>query len=81
MVAVSCNTLLESFSEERVTVTVNSDRYAAMLQNFLQPRMENIDENEELGVVPAGWGYSSHSPSATQCFETHVSRTSGFSER
>jgi hypothetical protein len=51
MVAISCNTLLESFLEEGVTVTVNSKCYAAMLQNFLQPRMENIVENEALGDV------------------------------
>jgi hypothetical protein len=27
------------FEEEGVTVTVNSEHYVAMLQNFLQPRM------------------------------------------
>ena len=39
------------FEEEGVTSTVNSERYAAILQNFLQPRMENIVENEALGDV------------------------------
>jgi hypothetical protein len=40
------------FSEEEgVTVTVNSERYVAMLRNFLQPRMEEIVEEEELGDV------------------------------
>jgi len=32
-------------------VTVNSELYAAMLQKFLQPRMEKIVENEALGDV------------------------------
>ena len=32
-------------------MTVNSERYVAMLQNYLQPRMEEIIENEGLGVV------------------------------
>jgi hypothetical protein len=41
-------TVLELFSVEGVTVTMNSKRYAAMLQNFLQSRMENIVENEAL---------------------------------
>jgi hypothetical protein len=49
MVVISCNTLLESFLEEGVTKTVNSKHYTAMLQNFLQSRMENIVENEALG--------------------------------
>ena len=39
------------FEEDGVTVTVNSERYVAMLQNYLQPRMEEIIENEGLGVV------------------------------
>jgi hypothetical protein len=39
------------FEEEGVTVTVNSERYVAMLRNFLQPRMEEIVEEEELGDV------------------------------
>jgi hypothetical protein len=37
------------FEEEGVTVTVNSERYVAMLRNFLQPRMEEIVEEKELG--------------------------------
>ncbi|XP_031357888.1 uncharacterized protein LOC116181640 [Photinus pyralis] len=37
------------FEEEGVTVTVNSARYVAMLQNFLQPRMNEIVEEHELG--------------------------------
>lgn len=37
------------FEEEGVTVTVNSRRYVSMLQNFLQPRMEEIVEEEGLG--------------------------------
>jgi hypothetical protein len=32
-------------------MTVNSERYVAMLRNFLQPRMEEIVEEEELGDV------------------------------
>lgn len=39
------------FEEDGVTVTVNSERYVVMLQNYLQPRMEEIIENEGLGVV------------------------------
>jgi hypothetical protein len=39
------------FEEEGVTVTMNSERYMAMLRNFLQPRMEEIVEEEELGDV------------------------------
>jgi hypothetical protein len=39
------------FEEEGVTVTVNSEHYVAMLRNFLQPRMEEIVEEEELGDV------------------------------
>jgi hypothetical protein len=31
-------------------VAVNSKRYVAMLRNFLQPRMEVIVEEEELGM-------------------------------
>ena len=34
-----------------MTVTVNSERYVSMLQNFLQPRMEEIVEAEGLGDV------------------------------
>jgi hypothetical protein len=37
------------FEEEGVTV--NSECYVAMLQNFLHPRMEEIVEEEELGDV------------------------------
>jgi hypothetical protein len=44
-------TQCESFLDEGVTITVNSKCYAAMLQNLLQPRMENIVENEALGDV------------------------------
>jgi hypothetical protein len=82
MVAISYNTLLELFLAEGVTVTVNSERYAAMLQNFLQPRMEHCWK-WSIGrhVVPAGWGYSSDSLNATQCLQTHVSQMSGVSER
>lgn len=36
------------FEEEGVTVTVNSDRYGAMLQNYLHPRIEAITEEEGL---------------------------------
>ena len=32
-------------------MTVNSERYAAMLQKILQPKIENILENEALGDV------------------------------
>jgi hypothetical protein len=39
------------FEEEGVTVTVNSERYLAMLRNFLQHRVEEIVEEEELGDV------------------------------
>jgi hypothetical protein len=72
----------ELFLEEGVTVTVKSERYAAMLQNLLQPRMENIVENEALGDLwlQQNRGYSSHSLNVTQCFEMHVSWTSGVSE-
>jgi hypothetical protein len=38
------------FEEEGVTVTMNSERYVAMLRNFLQPRIEEIVEDEELGM-------------------------------
>lgn len=36
------------FEEEGVTVTVNSERYVSMLENFLQPRLEEILEEEQL---------------------------------
>ena len=39
------------FEEDRVTVTVNFEHYVAMLHNYLQARMEEIIENEGLGVV------------------------------
>jgi hypothetical protein len=39
------------FEEEGVTMTVNSECYVAILQNFLQPRMEEIVGEEELGDV------------------------------
>ena len=39
------------FEEEGMTVTVNSERYVSMLQNFLQPRMEEIVEAGGLGDV------------------------------
>ena len=32
-----------------MTLTVNSERYVSILQNFLQPRMEEIVEAEGLG--------------------------------
>jgi hypothetical protein len=51
------------FEEEGVTVTVNSERYVAMLRNFLQPRMEETVEEKELGDV---WfqqdGAAAHTP-------------------
>lgn len=31
-----------------VTVTVNSERYVSMLEHFLQPKMEEIVEEEEV---------------------------------
>jgi hypothetical protein len=40
-----------SLEEEGVTVTVDSECYVAMLRNFLQPRMEEIVKEEELGDV------------------------------
>jgi hypothetical protein len=62
------------FEEEGVTVTVNSERYVAMLRNVLQPRMEEIVEEEGLGDV---WfqqdGAAAHTAG-------NFSRTSGLSE-
>ncbi|KAG8233543.1 hypothetical protein J437_LFUL012786 [Ladona fulva] len=37
------------FEEEGMTVTVNSRHYISMLQNFLQPRIEEIVEEEGMG--------------------------------
>ena len=32
------------FEEEGVTVTVSSDRYCDMLQNFLRPKLDELEE-------------------------------------
>jgi hypothetical protein len=67
------------FEKEGVTVTMNSEHYVAMLRNFLQPRMEEIVEEEEC-VVPTGWSCSSHSSKFNECFGRNFSQTSGLSE-
>ena len=36
---------LHFFEEEGVTVTVTSDRYCDMLQNFLRPKLDELQED------------------------------------
>lgn len=69
------------FEEDGVTVTVNSERYVALLQNYLQPRMEEIIENEGLGVVRLQhYGATAHTVWISLNILIHVSRTCGVFE-
>ena len=70
------------FEEEGMTVTVNSERYVSVLQNFLQPRMEEIVEAERLGDV---WFQQDGATAHTARISLNVlrrmfPRTSGVSE-
>ena len=61
------------FEEEGVTVTVTSDRYCDMLQNFLRPK---VDELEDDVWFQQDGGHSPHFSSFTLDFERNVPRSS-----
>ncbi|XP_039294955.1 uncharacterized protein LOC120353834 [Nilaparvata lugens] len=39
------------FEDDNITVTVTSERYVTMLQTFLQPKLEELAEEQDLGEI------------------------------
>jgi len=42
------------FEEGGETVTITSNRYCEMLENFLRPRLEEFDDSEDFGFSRTG---------------------------
>ncbi|XP_039282917.1 uncharacterized protein LOC120351044 [Nilaparvata lugens] len=39
------------FEDDNITITVTSERYVTMLQTFLQPKLEELAEEQDLGEI------------------------------
>jgi len=51
-------------NEAGVAITVNGERYRSMISNFLWPKIDDMDTDNN-PVVPTGWRYVPHTLHAT----------------